>query len=286
MHPLQQPHKSFEQEELEALTLQLMKMKELLTENQSLAKARERSEEAMELQFIQEKSIRESSEAEVQHLRSTLEEIRRQQKIQEQSLHQLGEQQLHKNEKIAALSEQATALEAELLRLNEVLLKTRKALDERDSELKTAQQHLAKKVRETSHLQEELEKAEQRAKGLQQESSTIRSQLESLKSEVIRWQKREGQLLEQLNERQVTFEAKHAKLETEHAIVTQQWREAEAQLHKLRLLEGQQQQLRAILVDSAETAAPLSHEQTNGGQISPPVEPPKPVRMRQNLFDQ
>lgn len=234
---------SFEQDELEALTLQLIKMKELLRDSRCQI----------------------SSQAEAESI------LRSQLAGQEQLLQQLQEQQLKKNDVIEKLSAQISALE-------DVGIQTNQRLQERENDLLIAQQHLAKKVREVTRLHEQLEETDQHAKVLQNETNRMRLQAESLKNELNRWQKREAQLLEQLHELTVTAEDKQSRLEADCQAAAEQWKNAEAQLHKLRLLEEQQQQLRALLVDMGQSP-PISSQERDE------LTPAPPMRMRQNLFD-
>lgn len=261
---------SLELEEIEALTLQLMKTKQLLTEQRCLLAAREQASQEIDCQLAREIAMRQSLEQQVQLLHT---------------------QQLQKNEKIVLQAEQVVALENETLRLQEALQKTRKASDTRDEELKTAQQHLAKKVRENARQQEQLETITAQMQAFEDEARQKRLQVESFKNELSRWQRREVQLQEQLRDQAIASEAKLNQLQAEFADIQERWKLAEMQLQKLRILEGQHQQMRALLGESTPKLS-TERESMELPPISEPMDVPPaeihvapPVRMRQNFFD-
>lgn len=289
---------SLEQEEIEALTLQLMKTKQLLMEQRCLLTAREQAAAEVDSQLAQERGLRQSLEQQLQQLQTEFQAAQEWRAHQEQLMHNVEEQQLQKNEKIALQTTQVVALENETARLQEALQKARKAQETRDEDVKTAQQHMAKKVRETARLQEQLETLTTQMQGLQDEARQKRLQAESLKNELSRWQRREVQLQEQLREHAVTAELKVNQLEANYADIMERWKLAEMQLQKLRYLEGQQQQMRAILVD-LDPKQPLTQAlpEQNSDHNDPATQEPlilpptelhidPPVRMRQNFFDQ
>lgn len=214
-------------------------------------------------------------------------------------LRQLGEQLLQRNQKVEALTIQVATFETEKIRLDEGLARNKKSLEEREAEIKIAQQHLAKKVKEAARLSEQQEESELRADRLQQEMSDIRSLCDALKAENNRLYKRERELQDQIQEQAQAAETKCAKWEEEYFKVVAQWKETDAQVNKLKQLEEKYAQLRTLFgeIDRFKETIPAvpliqeklehSHEplQAPSTMIDLFSSPKPPVRIRQNLFD-
>lgn len=212
------------------------------------------------------------------------------------------EQLLQRTHKLENLSDQVMSLEQEKQRLDENLGRARKSLEERESEIKAAQQHLAKKVKEVSQLSEKQEEAERRADRLQRDLSEARHALDTAKTEIGQVQKREKQLVEQLKEQTHATNATVARWESEYLKAVEIWKESEAEVKRLRSLEEKHRQIQQLFGEADRLVSHSSEPEVKAEPIqlaSPPLPPadlsadalrlrnfPKSaVRLKQNLFD-
>lgn len=132
-------------------------------------------------------------------------------------------------------------------------------LEEKDQEIKAAQQHLARKLKELSLLGEKQEDQQRFIAELQKVSNEAKAKNAELQTTFQAQLDQEKRLRELLQDSSKTTEAQIKKWEEKYFQIYDRWQEAESRNRDLRLLEEKYVQMQALLSNlGALAGAPVS----------------------------
>ncbi len=178
---------------------------------------------------------------------------------------------------IVELNKQIAAIQQEKQLSQEKLIHLQQIADEKDAQLKMAQQHMAKKVRETHDFSEKIE--EQRI-----QLTDLHNNLASINAKSVDWQHKlemQKRIEYQLQESLKAAEAQITKWEEKYFQMCNKWQETEARNKELKKLEERQGQLQSLLssLNSVLEVPTVILRQTADNPFSPPnmpsIEPKK-----------
>ncbi len=129
------------------------------------------------------------------------------------------------------------------------LVELRCLMEEREDQLKTAQQHLAKKVKEVALLEERLEELLNLYQESRLELDSSSGQITHLQIELDGFQSREKGLRDQLHETLKSNESQSSKWEEKYFHMYDKWQESEAQIRELKKLEEKHLQMQTVLAN-------------------------------------
>ena len=223
----------------------------------------ENSEQMLKLEELQ--SLQEEKQAQISHWESKL-SLAKQQEQEKQNII------FEKDNKIAALSQ-------EMHRHNEIIHSLQNQQNDREAQIKMAQQHLAKKVKENTVLNEKVEEQRTQILELQTNAQNSHSKMIELKTSLETYQQQEARLQDLLNESLKAAELQAHKWEEKYFKLYEKWAETESMNKELKKLEEKYLQMQTLLANFRNVlgAAPVANAMPQT-QYSP--EPEQPIERR------
>lgn len=186
-----------------------------------------------------------------------------------------------KTEALLAREQMLSGLQQELYQLHDALRTTRIQAEEREGQLKIAQQHLAKKVRESALLSEKSEEQKNLLMESQRTVEMLQEKLSETENLLTAHQAQEKRQQELLLEAEKSIETQSQRWEEKYFKLYDRWMEAETQNKELRKLEEKQNQMQVLLsslnnlLASSKPIPPLSKENQDID----------PTQFKKNLFE-
>ncbi len=266
-------------------------------------KDREASSAIKEENALLTKSLTESQqhsrqlERVIQFLRERAEEAHLEAKQLREEF-QIGRENVNKlTDRIRSLEEQERQLnttlqehelrQIEICKLQEALQTMKNHSDEKDQELKMAQQHFARKVKEVSILTSKNEEQRTQIIEFQQAITDAQGKVTTLQNSLDVQLKAEKQIQDQLNERLQAAEGQVRKWEEKYFHIHGKNQELEQECRHLKNLEQKQKQAYMMLTNlSLLLEAPKSSPEVVTKVVSaPPPVAPAQTDSEQNLFE-
>jgi chromosome segregation ATPase len=208
-------------------------------------------------------TVKEKLNLTVEHL----EEAENARKMLEAELHSLTISCQEKERDRGEIQGLADRLAQERKQLQDLLMSTQTELEEKDADIKMAQQHLAKKVKEGALLTEELEKSRQQAHDLQHQQVQSQIRMAELQASLDIHIQQEQRLQDQLTEVVRTYDSQVKKWEQKYFEMQDRWQATELRKKELEKLEEKHQQMQALLAN-------LGNVLGGAAPPSPPLPPP------------
>lgn len=203
-----------------------------------------------------------------------------------QSQQDLLYQSEHLKSELAACQQDRDQFETDLLRY-------KTAFEEKEQNLKLAQQHLAKKIKEASYFSEKYEEARQQITDLQHNLLESQVKVSSLQQGTDLQLDHERRIQEQLKENLHNAEALAKKWEDKYFQLHDKFQEIDSQNRTLKSLEERHMQLMMLFnnmstfIGTPNSSIMQAPNPDHGGQSMspPPLNTPDSFRYKQNLFD-
>lgn len=183
-----------------------------------------------------------------------------------------------KQRELDSLREQLDIIRRENQQLEMQLNVKRNDHDERESNLKQAQQHLAKKMRDLGVLTEQNEEQRIQLLEAQRSLNEMQNRAIAMQQSLEMQLQHERRIHETLQERAQNSETQVKKWEEKYFQMYDRWQEAESRYQGLRAIEDRHQQIKALLANLNDLVAPSTiHPSLTFPDASP--------RPKQTYFD-
>ncbi|MBA3957314.1 MAG: hypothetical protein H0X51_02805 [Parachlamydiaceae bacterium] len=177
----------------------------------------------------------------------------------------LAEQEARAND----LSSQLEATKAELLtcqqekqQLDSALTHLKFAVEDKERDVRLAQQHLAKKMKEVSHFSDKAEELKEQVNDLQRAHTEAQTKIATLQQGVEIQQQHERRIQEQLKETAKNADAQAQKWEAKYFQLHDKWQETETTLNNLKAIEERHNQMQMLLTNLGSIITPMPKQRT------------------------
>lgn len=185
-----------------------------------------------------------------------------------------------KEEEISALNAKLTGSYVEKNKLQEQLLTAQQQAEDKDTQLKGAQQHLAKKVKEYSQLSEKAEEQKQQINELQNSLNHTRERISDLQTSLENQQQQEKRLQDQLHETTKSFEVQIGKWEEKYFQMHEKGQNSDNRIKELEKFEEKHRQMQALLSNLG------SFMGTTPAMLQPETIAPTPPKIAPPVFEE